>query len=63
MLHNFRVNYLARSESYVLDMKELFKTIPQNVDKTLTSREENQELITYIGGGCYLENVLRDYHH
>ena len=37
-------------------MIEMFKTIPQNVGKPLTSREEKkQKLITDIGGGWYLE--------
>ena len=34
----------------------MFKTIPQNVENPLTSREKNQKLITDIGGGWYLEN-------
>ena len=36
-------------------MKEMFKTIPQNVEKPLTSGEKNKKLITDIGGGWYLE--------
>ena len=35
-LHNFREKYFARSESYRLAMVEMFKTIPQNVEKPLT---------------------------
>ena len=35
-------------------MVEMFKTIPQNVEKPLTSREKNKKLITDIGGGWYL---------
>ena len=54
-LHNFRVKYFARSESYSFAMKEMFKTIPQNVEKPLTLREKNQKLITDIGGGWYLK--------
>ena len=30
-IHNFRVKYFARSKSYRLAMKEMFKTITQNV--------------------------------
>ena len=41
-LHNFRENYFARSELYRLAMFDMFKTIPQNVEKPLTSREKNQ---------------------
>ena len=44
-------------------MEEMFKQIPQNVEKALTSREKNQKLMTDIGGGWYLKNVKRDYHH
>ena len=36
-------------------MFKMFKTIPQNVEKPLTSREKNEKLITDIGGGWYLE--------
>ena len=36
-------------------MNEMFKTIPQNVEKPLTSREKNQKLIIDIGGGWYLK--------
>ena len=54
-LHNFLENYFAQSESYRVAMVKMFKTIPQNVEKPLTSREKNQKLITDIGGGWYLE--------
>ena len=33
----------------------MFKTIPQNYEKPLTSRDKNQRLITDIGGGWYLK--------
>ena len=36
-------------------MVEMFKMIPQHVEKPLPSREKNQKLITDIGGGWYLE--------
>ena len=52
-LHNFRDNYFDWSESYRVAMVEIFKTIPQNVEKPLTTREKNQKLITDIGGGWY----------
>ena len=54
-LHNFCEMYFDRSESYRLAMNEMFKTIPQNVENPLTSREKNQKLITDIGGGWYLK--------
>ena len=38
-LHNFCDNYFAQSESYRVAMLEMFKTIPQNVEKPLTTRE------------------------
>ena len=40
-------------------MVEMFKTIPQNVEKPLTSREKNKKLITDIGGGWYLEKCAK----
>ena len=39
-LHNFCVKYFARSEPCSLAMKEMFKTIPRNVEKPLTSRKK-----------------------
>ena len=39
-LHNFRDNYFDRSESYRVAMVEMFKTIPQNVEKPLITREK-----------------------
>ena len=38
----------------------MFKTISQNVEKPLTSREKNQKLITDIGGGWYLEKCAKE---
>ena len=40
-------------------MIEMFKTIPQNVEKLLTTKEKNQKLITDIGGGWYLEKCTK----
>ena len=40
-------------------MVEMFKTIPQNVGKTLTTREKKPKLITDIGGGWYLEKCQK----
>ena len=40
-------------------MKEMFKQIPQNVEKPLTSREKNQKLMTDIGGGWYFKKCAR----
>ena len=36
-------------------MVEMFKTIPQNFGKPLTTKEKNQKLITDIGGRWYLD--------
>ena len=41
-------------------MEEMFKQIPQNVERALTSREKNPKLMADIGGGWYLKNVLGD---
>ena len=40
-------------------MVKIFKTIPQNVGKPLTTREKNQKLITDIGGRWYLEKCQK----
>ena len=49
-LHNFCENYFARSESYRLAMVEMFKTIPQNVEKPLTPGVKKSK-IDYIYWG------------
>ena len=40
-------------------MEKMFKQIPQNVERALTSREKNQKLMTDIGGGWYLKKYER----
>ena len=52
-------NYFERSESYTAAMVEMFKTIPQNFAKPLTSKEKNQKSITDFGGGWYLEKYKK----
>ena len=46
-----RENYCARSESYRNATEDMFKKIPQNVERALTSKENNQKLMTDNGGG------------
>ena len=58
-LHNFRDKYFDRSESYRVSMVKTFKTIPQNVENPLTTREKNLKFITDIGGGWYLEKCAK----
>ena len=40
-------------------MVEMFKTLPKNDGIQMTSREKNQQLITDIGGGWYLEKCKK----
>ena len=61
-LHNFRHNYFALNESYRVAMAKMFKTIPQNVGKPLTTRENNQKLIADIGGEWCLGKSAKKYH-
>ena len=37
----------------------MFKKIPQNVEKPLTTGEKNQKSIADIGGGWYLEKCAK----
>ena len=37
----------------------MFKQIPQNVERELTSRGKNQKMMTDIGGGWYLKKCAR----
>ena len=46
-----RTIFCAQSESYSIAMEEMLKQITQNVERSLTSREKNQKLMTDIGGG------------
>ena len=41
----------------------LFKQIPQTIKKPLTPKQKFQKIMTDIGGGWYMEKVIRDYHH
>ena len=41
-----RKNYCARSESYSIAVEEVFKQIPQDVERSLTSRETGLNLET-----------------
>ena len=59
MATQFSSNYFERSVSYTAAMVEMFKTIPQNVGKPMTSGEKNQKLITDIEGGWYLEKCKK----
>ena len=40
-------------------MEEMFKQIPQNVERAVNSREKNQKLMTDIGGGWCLKKCER----
>ena len=56
-------NYEARRVDYSTSMKEISKQIPTTMTKSLIPRQKVQKLMTEIGGGCYMEKLLRDYHH
>ena len=43
-LHLLREHYFSRSESYSIAMVEMFKQIPQNVEKALPSREKKSKI-------------------
>ena len=54
----FGKNYNARLVAYITFMKEMFKKIPQTMIKALTPKQKVQKLMTYIGGGWYMEEKL-----
>ena len=54
-----RENDFSQSETYSIAMEEMFKQIPQNVERAVNSREKNQKLMTDIGGGWYLKKCER----
>ena len=59
----FVETYGARCVVCINGMKEMLKKIPQTMSKALTPKQKFQKLMTDIGGGCYMEKVLRDYHY
>ena len=56
-------NYEVRCGMYNKTMKEMFKKIPTAMTKALSPKQKVQKFMTEIGGGWYMENFLRDYHH
>ena len=56
-------NYDARRVACITAMKEMFKQTPTTMTKPLSPKQKVQKLITEIGGGWYMEQQLRDYHH
>ena len=58
-LHNFCVKYFAWSESYKLAMNEIFKTIPQNVEEALTSREKKSKIDYRYCGRMVFEKIWK----
>ena len=59
----FLENYSARCDAYANAMIEMFKQIHLTMKKALTSKQIVRKLMTDIGGGWYIEKVLRDYHN
>ena len=57
----FEENYDARCVAYITDMKETFKKISLTMIKALTPKQKVQKLMTEIGGGWYMEKLIRDY--
>ena len=56
-LHNFRHNYFDRSESYRVAMVKMFKKIPQNVEKPLTSGEKKSKIDYRYWGWMVFEKM------
>ena len=61
-LHNYCHDYFDGSESYRVAMFEMFKTIPQNVEKPLTTGKKIKNLLHILGMDGIWKNVQRDYH-
>ena len=59
----FCESFNARCDAYIYAMKYMFMQIPQTVKILLTPKQKVQKLMTDIGGGWYMEKVLRGYHH
>ena len=53
-------NYDDIRLAYSTDMKEMFKQIPTTITKALSPKQKFQKLTTVIGGGWYMEKLLRE---
>ena len=56
-------NYSARCDAYVNAMKQMFKQIPLTIIISIDPKKKVQKLMTDIGGGCYTEKGIREYHN
>ena len=56
-------NYEIRSGMYNKSMKEKLKKTPLTIIKALSPKQKVQKLMTETGGGWWMGNVLRYYHH
>ena len=56
-------NYVVRCRMYNKAMKEMFKQIPTTMIKEISLKQKVHKFMTEIGGGLYMEKLLRDYHH
>ena len=45
---------------YNKDMKEMFKQIHLTIIKSISPKQKVQNLMTLIGGGWWMKNVLTD---
>ena len=59
----FCEKFNARCDAYINAMKDMSRQIPQTIKIALTPKQKVQKLMTDIGGGWYMEKLLRDYHH
>ena len=48
-------NHDARCVAYITAMKDMFKQIPLNMIKALTTKQKVQKIMTYISGGWYMK--------
>ena len=56
-------NYGVISGMYNKATKKMSKQIPLTIIKALIPKQKVQKLMIEIGGGWYMEKLLRDYHH
>ena len=56
-------NYDARRVAYITATKDMFKQIHLTMIKSLTPKQKFQKIMIDMGGGWYMEKLLRDYLH
>ena len=62
-IKRFDITYKVVCGMYNKAMKNMLQKITKIKSKPLSQGKKHKKLLTEIGGGWYMEKLLRDYHH